>query len=338
MARGLLGGLLVACPAAASAATGPRPAATWSLLWENDSWWALLWGLPYSDARYTNGLRAVVDQPLDPARDSGLARAARAVARGLRMGEADAVRLSVEQTMYTPEAYWQPVSFPFEHPYAALMTATGALTAREGWRRTSAALSLGITGPPAIGEWSQTVAHDAFGAAPPLGWDQQVQTEPVVELVTGIAAVEPLAVDQGLLAAQLVPALRARVGTRRLSGAVDTIVAVGTSGDLPASLPMPARPGQALFAPPPQGERVVGVALFAVATAEAVAHDLVLDGGTMRSIPAPGARPFIGELSWGGMVRVGPVLAWLVHSRRSPDHQLDPRDHAFGQAALSVQL
>lgn len=338
MPRALCGGLLALWSAGAAAATGPRAPATWSLVWDNDSWWALLWGLPYSDARYTNGMRAVVDQPLDPARDSGLARGARAVARGLRMGDADAVRLSVEQTMYTPEAYWQPVRFPFEHPYAALLTATGALTAREGWRRTSAALSLGITGPPAAGEWTQTVAHDAFGASPPLGWDEQIQTEPVVELVTGIAAVEPLALDSGSLATHLVPALRARVGTRRLSGAVDAVVAVGTSGDLPAALPLPARPGQALFAPPPQGPRTLGFALFAVATAEAVAHDMVLDGGTLRATPAPGSRPFLSELSWGGMARVGPVLVWLVHSRRSADHQLDPRDHAFGQAALSVQL
>ncbi len=324
-------------------ATGGAPAAplpaTWTAVWENDSWWALLWGLPYADERYTNGLRLVRDQPLAGGDgDGALGRAAQAVARGLRLGTAELVQLSVQQDMYTPYRIWEPTRAPDTHPWAATLTATGGLSARSGARRTSLALTVGAVGPVAQGAPTQRAAHARFGADTPVGWHHQLATEPVLDLTGGVAAVGPLGGALGPVAVQAVPALRASLGTRRLAAGMDGIVALGTTGDLPAARPFPARPDRALLAPPPRGPAALGVAVFGLATLEAVAHDMVLDGGTFAASPAPGAAPLVGEWGAGGMLRLGPVHLWMVHVVAGPEHRAATRDHRYGNASVSVRI
>lgn len=311
---------------------------TWSLTWENDSWWALIWGMPYLDARYTNGMRVVRDQALSPDDTGGLARGARKLSTALHMGDVELVRFAAGQSMFTPAVFYAPSNGADVHPYGAVLSVSGGLAARQAWRLTSLEVSLGMTGPPAFGEPTQVWAHETFGASEPLGWDQQVQAEPVLDIASGIAIPETASITVGPVCARLVPSVRTQLGTRRVSLASGVLAAIGTAGDTTEVRPTQGRTGRSVLAAPTRGTGPVGVSLFAFAEAEAIAHDLILDGGTLRHIPTAGARPLVTELGLGGTARLGPVRVHAVNVLQSPELTTLDITHVYGNITLSVDL
>jgi len=96
---------------------------------------------------------------------------------------------SLGQDMYTPRPSREPRETPdwrSDRPYAAWLYASGEarVLGEESMRTVS--LSIGVVGPPALGELAQRTAHRLSGVytEDPIGWDTQVAFEPGV-ILTG---------------------------------------------------------------------------------------------------------------------------------------------------------
>lgn len=91
------------------------------------------------------------------------------------------------QSMYTPEDLQATAPIPTDRPYAGWLYA-GVDAQRRGlaFQRVpcleSFELNLGVIGPESMAREAQTVVHRWRGFATPKGWDNQLKTEPGVDL------------------------------------------------------------------------------------------------------------------------------------------------------------
>ncbi|MCC7054856.1 MAG: lipid A deacylase LpxR family protein [Gemmatimonadaceae bacterium] len=176
-----------------------------SIAVENDAF-----GFGGTDASYTQGLRVLMEfarapramvtlnRFLAPARRprSG-ARAVAACTQAI-LAAADTsgrecltVGFALTQTQFTPANILDSILDPSDRPYAGLLTASVAATLR--WKDASALseVSVGVIGPLAFAEQTQSLAHWtwSFGSPRPLGWRNQLRTAPLVSLRTAYAKV-----------------------------------------------------------------------------------------------------------------------------------------------------
>ena len=101
------------------------------------------------------------------------------------------VGFALTQTQFTPAVITDSIRDPDDRPYAGLLTGSIAATLR--WKDASALseVSVGVIGPFAFAEHTQSLAHWtwSFGSPRPLGWRNQLRTTPVVSLRTAYAVV-----------------------------------------------------------------------------------------------------------------------------------------------------
>jgi lipid A 3-O-deacylase len=237
------------------------------------------------------------------------------------------------QVMVTPADTSLTRPDPNDRPYA------GLLFIGVSWQRFTAdhyaALKLisGLVGPPSLAEQTQKTVHRTFGVAQPRGWDFQLHTEPILNVVyerrqrhfawgdsTGWSG-DTLFV-QGAMVGNVLTQAYAQVQVR---GGWRTPQDFGTSlirgiGALP-----PARDSASW-----------GAHAFAGAGALAVARNLSLDGNTFRSSPSVERRPFVPAGEAGGVIRGHGwqlTASWIVWGR---EFETQLRHSEFASVALAI--
>ena len=86
----------------------------------------------------------------------------------------------IGQVISTPEDIETDLLLANDIPYSALLAVTNGWTAFNDTKFTGFQLLLGVVGPAALGEEVQTAVHSATGSPKPRGWDNQLDTEPVI--------------------------------------------------------------------------------------------------------------------------------------------------------------
>ena len=308
---------------------------------ENDS--ALFIPNSPSDRHYTNGTAFSFAW-----RPRFAEQAAEAIPRlggdfGDNPGTAFGVMLG--QLIFTPNNIELTVPQPDDRPFAGYLFVGGH------WQRSGektldhVQLDVGVTGPPSLAEPIQEIVHDVFpNSEDPGGWDNQIESEPTLQLtlrrkwrsnpdavrfdlaglpmqVQGIAGAE---LDLGTVLRQLEGTLLARVGYR-------------LPDDFgPGRLSEPA----SFTANPARGWSFY---LFGRLTGRLVEHNLFLEGSDFRNPDHPTVtkNPFVGEAAAGLAVNyarggwsVGLNYA-QVYSMQEFEQQSD--NHSYGRYSLSLQ-
>jgi hypothetical protein len=149
----------------------PAPV-SWNVTLENDKWG------DGGDRHYTHGTR--ITRRSD-ARPEWLRRAA-APLRCLACTEPDGFEIEIGQEIYTPEDTWSSSLVADDRPYAgwayAKLAVIGEREVTAG--RTafnSLGLTLGVVGPAARAEETQTLLHREKGVVVSQGWDNQLANE-----------------------------------------------------------------------------------------------------------------------------------------------------------------
>ena len=171
--------LAAAAPQSASAAADEpscRPSdwfrgCTVSLVVEND----LVSG---TDRNYTSGVALRLTSSEGDVPDLISRAAAPFIAPGARLR----ATYAIGQNLYTPENIETATPDPDDRPYGAWLYGSVGLLADAGDSLTSLELSIGVVGPMALGEETQTRVHEAIGSPKPLGWDSQLDNEPALLL------------------------------------------------------------------------------------------------------------------------------------------------------------
>lgn len=321
---------------ASAAAAAPRvPTSAWlpRLRLDNDAYNFWIHPGRRSDEEYTNGVVASLEALQAPLWGKRLGGGAPGCAVATREARAClSTTLLIGQDMYTPNLDRPPFRRPDwedERPYAAWLYVGG-----EGRRITARSLrtvglSLGVTGGPALGKLSQSIAHriSAQYTTKATGWETQVGFEPGV-LLTARQQWLPLRIapgGRGLL--DIAPSVGGSLGNIRTAGDVGGKVRLGVN----MSHPWDPR----AWRERPDWEWHV----HGAARAEHVARDFSLDGTLFRRAKRRVTRvPGVREYEFGTALRLQRLTVGWRAITRSREYTTGPARHAFSQMYSAVEF
>ena len=229
---------------------------------------------------------------------------------------------SIAQDMYTPRPGHEPrvvETWRDERPYAAWLhgTAEARVLGERSLRTVS--VTLGVTGPPAFGEFAQRTAHKLTGvySREPVGWDTQIDFEPGMILAARESRRLVARTDAGTAVADFVPHIGASLGN------VLTEAETGFRARLGLNLSSPWWTSEWRTRRPFELYLVGGV------RGEAVARNITLDGNTVSADRSVDRTPLVGEYSIGiGGRSHGFVAEWRAVTR-TREYRTGPSAHAF---------
>jgi lipid A 3-O-deacylase len=271
------------------------------------------------DYEYSNGLRVAVEMD----GSAGWTELAAAVApcaavdgnRAEPDPEAGCAATTVEagQRLYGPRMdTYDPV--PGQRPFAGWLYAAATGRVIDGATRHTFALEVGVTGGPSLGRSVMETYHRAAGFWNPVGWRHQLAFEPAMAVRYGAEHRLAEARVDGVRAADVVARAGASAGNLRTS------VHAGARARAGVRLP------HAWAARAPRG---LSAYVLADAGAEAVAHDLFLDGNTFGGGARVARQPLVAHTAWGvGVQRRGLALEYRVQ-HRSRAYREEPGGHPY---------
>lgn len=308
--------LALACLLLASPAGAQRVRAV-QLTSDNDAYdfWIPMAVRP--DYEYSNGVRLAAE--MEGSRGwTALAAAAAPCAAGRSEADAEtgcaSTTVEVGQRLYTPRIdSEQPQAG--QRPFAGWLYA--AVTGRvvDGRTRHTFGVEAGVTGEPSLGESVMEGYHRIAGFWDPVGWRHQLAFEPAASIRYGAERRMAEARIAGVRVAELTAGAGAVAGTLRTAAHAKAEARAGT------------RLASAWAVRPLRGTSAY---LRGSVRAEAVAHDLFLDGNTFGGgASRVGRMPFVGQSRWGlGIARGGWTAEYRV-TRRGRAYREEPGGHPY---------
>ena len=293
-----------------------------------------MWNTPYRDEYYTNGIRLSRSQDLSGRADGLLSD----VVKTLGMHQPEQLQVAVAHTMYTPVDLSLATIPATVHPYGGHLFISAGLSATRPHLLGSVELLGGWTGPPALGEPVQKRVHEFFNCCEPMGWDGQVQAEPTFGTSVTLAAHELVPPQSAPVELRAVPHTTLALATTDVAVQAGLTVGIGTRGDVPALRPEQGRFGHGGIDTRLRGETKVGVAFFGVMSWRYQAHDMFVQGGTFRQVPAPELVPWVTESAVGVRVRVFGTQLLMMNNVQFKTYETQARDHAYGTMAISQEF
>ncbi len=262
LAAGLL---LVAGPVVAHAQRGWLP----RLQLDNDvyNFWTRHTQRP--DEEYTNGVQASLESLTAPGWGGLFARAIPDCAGSGGGAPCRSTMLTLGQDLYTPNLDRAPFlveDWEDERPYFAWLYLRGSARVSSARSLRTTSVSLGVTGPPALGELAQRIAHRIGFNEQATGWETQVGFEPGAILELRQAVLAGGVGGERRLAMDLVPEGAVSLGNVRSHAELGATARVGWN------LSHPWHPGAW------RGRGQAEWWLSAGGRAEYVARDMSLDG------------------------------------------------------------
>lgn len=289
-----------------------------------------------TDRYYTNGIKVGGGVHANRLIERIFQRPAQQVLRRFSENPGDVhVGLFVGQHMYTPERITVAAPQPLDRPWAAWLYIGGVAQSVTGNRLQTAEFDLGMIGPPALGKQVQTAWHELVGADRPMGWHNQLKSEPGLMLTY----VEKWRFGYAT-GVEVVPHFGASLGNVMTLARAGGIVRAGVnmSGFGPDTI----EPGGAML----QRVRLKDAHsqddrrewyVFAGVDARAVAYNVFLDGNLFRESPSVDRRDFVYDLKAGLSIRLPPARLSLTQVWRSEEFTT-PVSGAGSQRFQSLNL
>ncbi len=242
------------------------------------------------------------------------------------------VGFAAGQNLYTPDDLTVRGLIPDDRPYAGWLYGAALLQITDDQlsRQHAFELQLGVIGPEAGGEWVQSELHELIDSAPPLGWDNQLPTEPAINLIYGYRR------RLGNSNLDLVPHIGGALGTIMVSANAGATVRAGwnISGFPQTLIPTTATP---LTVERKDWE----IYLFAGIDGRAVAHNIFLDGTVFSDSHSVEKEDFVYDVTGGLSLRYGDWRLQYTFVRRSeeffPRRGSTDGTHDYGSIAIGIE-
>lgn len=268
-----------------SAGSAPR---TLTLRIDNDAFdfWMAPWNRPDED--YTSGVHITLDGGDAPRWARAVLSGRSACVTGARSCRSGSIEIG--QDIYTPSVSVDSThAAPNSRPSGGWLYLSQTAKALDEARSNELSVSLGVTGPPSLARFTQSLAHRAAPAFNrPTDWSRQIGFEPGA-IVKFEHRERASIADDGQFGLDVVPRVNAEVGNIR------------TAGEAGVQL----RSGWHLSHPWLPSAEQSEVALFAGAYGQAIARDIFLDGNTFSESAHVGHEPFVGGVEGGVRLRLG---------------------------------
>jgi lipid A 3-O-deacylase len=248
------------------------------------------------------------------------------------------VLLNVFHGVYTPADHRATDVIVNDRPYAAVLLLGAGYNARRGDSTLhSTQLRLGIIGPSAKGEQLQNGLHKVIGANEYRGWRNQVNDEPLVQLLhERLRRVEFGSVPWGL-EADLIGHWGGSLGNfaTYANAGVEWRFGRNLSTDFGTDPLRPEGENVARGDAPPQ--RWAWHAFLSV-DARAVAHNITLDGNTWKDSHGVAKRRWVADFGYGVAVVHSSWKLVLSQYLRTREFVGQPHRSVFGSLTLVRQL
>ncbi|MEO6446933.1 MAG: lipid A deacylase LpxR family protein [Gemmatimonadaceae bacterium] len=285
-----------------------------------------------SDDQYSNGVKVSLESLRAPwwGRRLGRGRPGCA-ADSTRAGRCLATLVTLGQDIYTPNLTrppYQSDEWERERPYAAWLYLSGEGRTISVRALRSYTLSLGVTGPPALGQAAQKVAHRIvpFYAAHADGWNTQVGFEPTVlaSVRQSVLASRLVAGDGGVF--DLVPYVGGSLGNA-LTGAE-----AGARARLGVNMSHPWDPRAWRLRPEWEFNVSAG------ARREVIAHSFSLDGTLVSPKRKVERVPVVDEYEFGAALRLKRLSVGYRAVTRGREYTTGPRHHTYSSMYAGIEF
>jgi hypothetical protein len=288
-----------------------------------------------TDREYTNGVQvgstsATVESIDDVAFGPSL-RWANNKLRWLQPNgfEENNVTWTIGQRMFTPEDSGLEVPDPLDRPYAGLLFAGLTYNGRDARSLHSTSLDVGIVGPSALAEQTQDLVHKATGVDEFLGWDHQLNDEPVFRIL-----------HERFRRWDIKPWRKFGDFTAHYGGSIGNLSTFANAGaelrigrSLPdnfgtaTTLPYGHNTAPARWGGSPSRPSIHG---YLAVDARAVLHDITLDGNTWRDSASVDKEPYVAEVELGVALYWRGWQAMLGATYRTREYETQTREASFG--------
>ena len=289
-----------------------------------------------TDQNYTSGLRATwFEVGAEPPR---FVRLLDRYLPGFEIEGTTAVYYSFGQNLYTPEEIDAPVPDPADRPYAAFLYASAGFSNIRGNHIDDIELTVGVVGPWALGEQTQSVVHEIVDATEPQGWDHQLDNEPGLIFSWQRRWPEAVALDAGALHLRVIPHAGVSLGNVYTYGAGGLTLQLTPTVCRWQSQPLrvrPAIPGTGFF---DVADNETAWALFLGAEGRAVARNIFLDGNTFSDSPSVEKETLIADLNAGISVTRGRLQVAYTLNWRSKEFEGQRDESLFGAISFGYRF
>ncbi len=287
-----------------------------------------------TDREYTNGVQVgSTSATVETFDDAGLAPSLRWANDKLRWlqprgFEENNVTWTIGQRMFTPKERFEEPD-PLDRPYAGLLFAGLTYNGRDRQSLRSTSLDVGIVGPSALAEQTQNRVHKAAGVDRFLGWDHQLNDEPVFRIL-----------HERFRRWDIQPARRFADVTAHYGGSIGNLATFANAGaELRIGKSLPDNFGTATTlaygqdtAPTRWGGSPSRLSIhgFVAVDARVVLHDITLDGNTWRDSASVEREPYITEITLGVALKWREWQATLGTVYRTKEYETQEREASFG--------
>ncbi|MEK7678086.1 MAG: lipid A deacylase LpxR family protein [Verrucomicrobiota bacterium] len=242
------------------------------------------------------------------------------------------------QIIVTPADINRTVPDPNDRPYSGLLYFAASTHLIRENRFHGLKFITGVVGPYSFAEETQREVHRLGGSAIPQGWDYQLETEPIFNMVYEHRRRYDLFQTESGFGFQVIPMAGAMLGNVLIQGQAGAQLRLGYN--LPddfgttlmrglGNLPFPREDEDA------PNQRNFGAYLFAGGGANLVARNLALDGNTFRDSPSVDKRPFFPGAEFGASVvtrRFQATFSYVIWGKEFYGQQ---RHSEFGAVTVS---
>jgi lipid A 3-O-deacylase len=283
-----------------------------------------------TDKDYTNGVRLSVLSG-----EEQMPRWIKSLANVLPLAEGGNKRIgvSIGQSLFTPQGITLRNPPTDDHPYAGWLYGSVGMISDTGKTFDNVMLTLGIVGPSAFGEQTQSAVHHVIGSPHPEGWDHQLKDEPGAIFTyerkwRGIYEFSPLGIG-----IDFTPHAGLNLGN------IYSDVTLGATFRLGYDLPVdygpprvrPSLPGSDFFVP----TKNIGGYLFTTIGERVVGRNIFLEGNTFVSSPHVDKEIFVNSLQVGAAVTYKEARISYTQVFISKEYETQARDTKFGVITVS---
>lgn len=261
-----------------------------------------------------------------------------------KAGNLKTVSLSLIHQVYTPRNMKSTRVIDDDRPYAGITQAAIGFHSRNAACMDTLEFDVGIVGPHSYGENVQKLLHEAFHCPMPMGWDNQLDDEPVFNLFFERKwRFSNLQLDNNL-GIDMIP--QAGIGV----GNAFTGVNIGVQARFGWNLPRDfgtyiIRPGSDSNAPVQDSDPRISrrsdrfsTHFFAGLEGSAVVRDISLDGNTFFESHHVKKRPFVGDIAAGFGILFSRYKITYAQVYRTRTFEKQEKGQVFGSLTLSVSF
>ena len=255
-----------------------------------------------TDREYTSGVEAgFTTATVDSFDHAGFAPSLRRANRALRWlqpkgFDENNVTWTIGQLMFTPADGHLEDPDRRDRPYAGLLLAGITYNSRDSHSLRSTSLDVGIVGPSAFARQTQNLVHRVVGADRFLGWDHQLNDEPVFRVL-----------HERFRRWDIRPTRRVSDVTVHYGGSIGNLSTFANAGaELRIGRHLPDNFGTATTlsygqntAPTRWGSNRQSIHGFVAIDTLAVLHDITLDGNTWRHSASVDRERYVAEVALG---------------------------------------